>query len=127
MNDRWGARGPSAASVEDLKSILEQVHDPASLNAHPWAKSAVVADILDARPELRQLPAGRRLLFALATLFADMMPSVPPRQGLRLDTQWGEFGLLAARYFAPIQYGATLPISLRDAWGRIDQAILLFV
>jgi hypothetical protein len=55
------------------------------------------------------------------------MPSTPPKRGKRLDTRWGEFGILAAQYFAPIQFGAPSPASLRDAWGRIDPSILFFV
>ena len=55
------------------------------------------------------------------------MPSTPPRRGKRLDTHWGEFGILAARYFAPLQFGTPVPNTLRDAWGRIDSAILYSV
>jgi hypothetical protein len=56
-----------------------------------------------------------------------MMPSTPPRQGKRLDTRWGEFGILAAQYFTPFFFGQPSPASLRDAWGCIDRSILLFV
>ena len=34
---------------------------------------------------------------------------------------------MAAQYFAPLRFGAPIPSSLRDAWGRIDHAILLHV
>jgi hypothetical protein len=68
-----------------------------------------------------------RLVKGLSTLFRQMMPSTPPRQGKRLDTRWCQFGMLAAEYFAPFEYGAVYPSSLRDAWGRMDTAIALFV
>jgi hypothetical protein len=121
------ATDPSDASTENLKFILERIQNPEELDAHPWTKSLLVEDALLREPALDRLSPGRRLLFAIAMRFVDTMPSLPPRRGLRLDTRWGEFGILAARYFAPLKYGATLPTSLRDAWGRIDQAILLFV
>ncbi len=44
-----------------------------------------------------------------------------------MDTRWGEFGILAAQYFAPLLYGEPTPVSLREAWGHIDHCILLFV
>jgi hypothetical protein len=34
---------------------------------------------------------------------------------------------LAAQYFAPFLFGTSYPSSLQDAWGAIDQSILLFV
>lgn len=52
---------------------------------------------------------------------------MPPKRGKRLDTRWGEFGLLAAYYFAPLVFGTQKPTSLREAWQSIDRAILLFV
>ena len=70
---------------------------------------------------------GQRLVLAVSKLFAQMMPSTPVKRGKRLDSRWAEFGILAALYFAPIQFGAPSPASLRDAWGRIDQSILYFV
>ena len=112
---------------ETLKSILETAGSPQDLDGHPWASSLLVEDALADQPELRQVRPGRRLLLAITKLFSETMPSVPPRRGLRLDTRWGEFGMLAARYFAPLKYGLPFPTSMRDAWGRIDHAILLFV
>jgi hypothetical protein len=124
----WAATPDLAsASTDALKSILELIDHPAALDAHPWTRSAFLREFLIQHPELRSVAPGRQLLFALATLFGATRPSMPPRKGLRLDTRWGEFGLLAARYFAPIVHGTAVPASLRDAWGRIDDAILLFV
>ncbi|MFZ5882125.1 MAG: DUF4012 domain-containing protein [Chloroflexota bacterium] len=107
--------------LEELKDILENSLHPERLDAHPWTDSPIVQEVdASAGP-------GRRLVLAVSQLFAQMRPSTPPKRGKRLDTRWGEFGLLAAQYFAPLQYGTPSPASLRDAWGRIDQAILLFV
>ena len=69
---------------------------------------------------------GHRLVIAIGKIFPQMMPSTPPRHGKRLDTRWGEFGILASQYFAPLQFGIPVPASLREAWGRIDKSILLF-
>jgi hypothetical protein len=78
-------------------------------------------------PELLDKSPGQRLVFAISRLFTQMMPTSPPRRGKRLDTRWGEFGILAAEYFAPLLYGEPTPASLREAWGHIDHCILLFV
>jgi len=86
-----------------------------------------VDEVLDGQQGLQRLGPGRRLLLAITEIFDEARPSIPPRRGLRLDTRWAEFGLLAARYFAPLKYGTPFPTSMRDAWGRIDQSILLFV
>ncbi len=118
---------PRAGSVDTLRSILERADRPEELDRHPWTTSPIVNAALAAQPDLERASPGRRLLLAITNLFAERMPSVPPRRGLRLDTRWGEFGVLAARYFAPLKYGLPFPTSMRDAWGRIDHAILLFV
>jgi hypothetical protein len=108
--------------LETLKQILDNSLQPGCLDSHPWTKSLIAQEA--GAPD--QSP-GQRLIFALGKLFAGMMPSVAPRHGKRLDTRWGEFGILAAQYFAPIMFGTASPASLRDAWGRIDEGILYFV
>ena len=108
--------------LEELKTILENSLHPQRLDSHPWSASPIVQEV-----DGDSAGPGRRLVLAVSQLFAQMMPSTPPKRGKRLDTRWGEFGLLAAQYFAPLQYGAPSPASLRDAWGRIDASILLFV
>lgn len=112
----------STEYLEDLKYILENSLHPQQLDAHPWTASPIVQEV-----DGESAGPGRRLVLAISQLFTQMMPSTPPKRGKRLDTRWGEFGLLAAQYFAPLQYGAPSPASLRDAWGRIDASILLFV
>ncbi len=109
-----------------LKQILKNLQSPENLETHPWLESRFVRDLLASRPELARLSPGRQLICAVESVFQQVMPSAPPRQGLRLDTRWGEFGILAAQYFAPIRFGTSVPGSLRDAWGRIDQVILLY-
>ncbi len=84
-------------------------------------------DTVARHPEWVELSPGVQLVAALSDLFTTTIPSNPPRRGKRLDTRWGEFGLLAAQYFAPLQFGSPVPSSLRDAWGHIDHAILLYV
>ena len=112
--------------TELLKSILENIHHPERLDEHPWVSRCFVTDAVQRNHALQGERPGRQLVAALAALFPRTMPSVPPRRGKRLDTRWGEFGLLAALYFAPLRLGLPAPSSLRDAWGRIDQAILLY-
>jgi hypothetical protein len=108
--------------LEELKTILENSLHPERLDSHPWAASPIMQDAqADAKSP------GQRLVFAVSQLFTQMRPSAPPKRGKRLDTRWGEFGILAAQYFAPLQFGTPTPASLRDAWGRIDQGILYFV
>jgi len=115
------------ASVEPLREILENIHDPAWLEAHPWTESLFVQEFVAHNPELSSRSPGEQLVLALKGLFHRMMPAVPPHQGKRLDARWGEFGLLAAMYFAPLEFNTPQPASLREAWGRIDQAILAYV
>lgn len=112
---------------ESLRAVLENIRNPGILDSHPWTSRAFVKDAVSRRPELSRQSPGAQLVAALADFFAATLPANPPRRGKRLDTRWGEFGLLAAQYFAPIQFGTPVPTSLRDAWGRIDHAILLFV
>jgi hypothetical protein len=116
----------SQSYFESLKQVLRDLHSPEKLDAHPWTGSRFARDLLASRPELAQLSPGRQLVYAVESIFQQGMPSTPPRQGKRLDTRWGEFGILAAQYFAPVRFGTSIPSSLRDAWGRIDQVILLY-
>ncbi|HSQ39617.1 MAG TPA: hypothetical protein VLM78_05610, partial [Anaerolineales bacterium] len=115
------------AETEALRAILEKIHHPEMLDSHPWVSRLFVKETVARRPELGRQSPGAQLVGALAESFAKNIPSNPPRRGKRLDTRWGEFGLLAAQYFAPLQFGAPIPTSLRDAWGRMDHAILLYV
>ena len=108
------------ASVELLKQVLEHLREPWALDSHPWAKSRLAQNGGGTKP-------GEKLVQAICRIFRESMPTVPPRRGKRLDTRWGEFGLLAAQYFAPVEFGLPAPYTQRDAWQCIDQAILLFV
>lgn len=115
------------SQLETLKYILENSLQPQELDSHPWTNSLIVLDLIEKMPKLKHQSPGQHLVSAIGLLFFQMMPSTTPRRGKRLDTSWGEFGILAAQYFAPLQFGVPSPVSLRDAWGRIDQSILLFV
>lgn len=110
-----------------LKDILENAHQPEQIDSHPWIESLFVQEAIADTPALAQKNPGRQLVIAASKLFPLMMPSMPPKQGKRLDPRWGEFGLLAAQYFAPLDFGVPFPSTMRDAWGRIDESILLFV
>jgi len=114
-------------SFETLKQILRQVQHPEQLDDHPWTRSRIVRDALNGEPNRNRLGPGQQLINAIVQLFRQMQPAVPPRRGKRLDPRWGEFGLMAALYFAPLDNGSPFPTSLMDAWGRIDPAILHFV
>jgi hypothetical protein len=110
-------------ATETTKYILENLHDPERLENHPWVMSAFTKEYLSRHPEARELSPGRQLAAAFANLFMESMPASPPRQGKRLDTRWGEYGLLAAQYIIPFLTGTTKPRSLKEAWTQIDQAI----
>ena len=112
---------------EILRAILEHALQPQFLDAHPWTRSLLVRQAILDMPELQNKSPGQRLVLAISKVFTQMIPSAAPRHGKRLDTRWGEFGLLAAEYFAPLLFGEPTPTSLREAWGHIDQSILLFV
>ena len=113
--------------VDELKSVLDNIHEPEHLNDHPWARSQIVHQYLMDHPSEEDRLSGHLLLAALEELFRQTMPSTPPRRGKRLDTAWGQFGMLAALYFAPLRFGLVAPKNLRDAWGRIDQVITLYM
>ncbi len=114
-------------AVETFKELLKCIQQPEALDSHPWTGSLIVQAALKARPELAKKSPGWQLLLAVADIFRQMLPGTPPRHAKRLDTRWGKFGILAARYFAPLLFGAPIPDTMRDAWDRIDQSILLFV
>ena len=109
-------------TLESLKGVLEDLRDLQVLDSHPWTARKLTVD-----PVFASQASGQRLVQALIHLFREMKPPMPPRRGKRLDTRWGEFGLLSAYYFAPIVFGVQKPSSLREAWLSIDRAILLFV
>ncbi len=113
--------------VDALKEILEHLSSPGQLDDHPWAKSRMIQEAIRNSPDLAGKHPGEQLVAAITDLFPLMKPGTPPRRLKRLDTRWGEFGILAARYFAPAVYGTPVPSSLHDAWGWIDPAIELFV
>jgi len=113
--------------LKSLKFILEHASTPEALNNHPWTQSLLVREALAEDPTLAERNPGQQLLLVIADLFRALLPASPPKSGKRLDTRWGRFGLLAANYFAPLLYGRLYPRSLRDAWRRIDPALLLFV
>lgn len=115
------------SDAEALRAILENIRHPEMLDSHPWVSRLFVEDAVARLPELGRQSPGAQLVGALADFFATMLPSAAPRRGKRLDTRWGEFGLLAAQYFAPLRFGVPIPSSLREAWGRIDRVILLYV
>jgi hypothetical protein len=109
--------------IESLKYILGNIHNPERLDAHPWTRGLIIQDAVANMPELIHKSLGQQLVTTIGRLFLQMMPSTPPKRGKRLDTRWGEFGILAAQYFAPLNFGTPYPTSLRDAWGRIDQTL----
>ena len=110
-----------------LRNILENLNTPEQLDQHAWVQKLFVKEFCERDPALAALPPGRQLIAAVFEVFRKMQPAMPPKRGLRLDTRWGEFGLLAAQYFAPYLFGIPVPASLREAWQGIDRAILLMV
>ena len=111
----------------ELKTILEQANMPSRLDNHPWTRSLTVLEFIAKTPSLGSHSPGYQLLAMLSALFQEMMPSTPPRQGKRLDSHWGQFGILGALYFAPFEFDMVRPATQLDAWGRIDDVISLFV
>jgi hypothetical protein len=112
--------------VQEFKEILEQVTSASNLDQHAWVDSLHVRQFVEHHPDFRQKSPGVQLLAAMSATFQATMPRTPPKRGKRLDTQWGEFGILGALYFAPFEFGAVRPARLLDAWGRIDEVILQF-
>ena len=117
---------PKSISLE-LKRILEAAGNPDRLNDHPWTRSLTVQHLVASQPALQRRSPGYQLLAALSRLLSETMPGTPPRKCKRLETRWGQFGILTALYFAPFEFSAVSPASLADAWGRIDQALPLYV
>lgn len=117
----------SPVPLENLKFVLENLRFPERLDDHPWAHSRTVQEQVARDPALADKSPGQQLVLVICDLFRQTMPATPPQNGKRLDTRWGRFGILAANYFAPHLFGRLQPHSLREAWRRIDQAILLFV
>ena len=117
----------STSHLHSLKQILVNLRSPHQLDSHPWAFSLTVQEAAAHDPTLADKSPGTRLVLTLGQLFRQLMPATPPQDGKRLDTRWGRFGILAANYFAPLLYGRLYPHSLREAWRKIDQAVLLFV
>lgn len=114
-------------TLDSLKEILEHIHSPEALNAHPWVQCHFVQDALERHPAWTERPAGWQLLQALMERFQGLMPAAPPKQGLRLDAHWSRFGFLAAKYFVPLQKGEPSPQRYQDVWEKIDDSILFFV
>jgi hypothetical protein len=110
-----------------LKEIIDNLAKPENLDNHPWINKRFVFEAEKQRRTARDLPPGKKLVEAVVWIFEKLQPAMPPRRGLRLDTRWGEFGLLAALYFAPYKFGTPNPVTFREAWQGIDRAILLFV
>lgn len=113
--------------IKNLKFILENMHTPEKLDEHPWLSSLLVKDFLERNPEQPGNPPGMQLVKALGELFSTIQPGSPPRIGKRLDSRWGEYGLLSALYFVPYQNGHLPPTSLREACGLVDESILIQV
>jgi hypothetical protein len=114
-------------SYNELKLILDNLSTPERLNDHPWTKSLAVKELVKRESGLQNKSPGYQLVITLSRVFRKMMPSTLPKHGKRLDTNWCQFGIIAAQYFAPLEFGSITPSSLRDAAGRIDQAIYLYI
>ena len=113
-------------TIRLLKQILDNLYSIGDLDTHPWTNSLFVQSYIESNKGVKEENPGRQLVLAVCSTFRDMMPVNPPKRGKRLDTRWGKFGLLAAQYFYPYEYGRKQPESLRDAWAGIDQAILFY-
>ncbi len=113
--------------LAELNHILAYCQSPAELDGHPWATGVLVQEQQAINPQLTSLGPGQQLMATITTLFAETRPATPPKLGKRVDTDWAQFGLLAALYFAPLGFGAPMPKSLRQAWGRMDESIALFL
>ena len=114
-------------SLNLLKEVLENLEEPEKLNNHPWTNKFFVTEACMQNPALLGSSSGKLLVEAITLVFQKLQPVMPPRRGLRLDTRWGVFGLMASQYFVPHRFGNPHPATMREAWQNIDQAILLSV
>jgi hypothetical protein len=103
-----------------LRTSWKMPSKPRLLDAHSWTRSLIVRQESADNPDLLEKSSGQRLIYAISRLFMQMIPATAPRRGKRLDTHWGELGMLAAEYFSPLIFGEPTPASLREAWGLID-------
>ena len=110
-----------------LKAIIDNLANPDKLDNHPWIDNRFVQEAINQKVTFEDRSPGKKLVEAVTWVFQKLQPPMPPRKGLRLDTRWGEFGLLASLYFAPYKFGTPKPATFREAWQGIDTAILLFV
>lgn len=97
-------------NVELLKSILEGLAQPATLNDHPLANSQFVQEYLGQQPEAQRLAPGRALGWALAEVWLKRF--LPPTRAAKLKRQWNTFLVLEVGFFFPFRQGRRLPIGL---------------
>ena len=97
-------------NVELLKSILEGLAQPATLNDHPLANSQFVREYLSRRPVAQPLAIGRALGWALAEVWLKRF--LPPTRAAKLKRQWNTFLVLEVGFFFPFRQGRRLPIGL---------------
>ncbi len=107
-------------TYSELRALLKHVLSPDQLDAHAWVSASFVAAFVADHPEVAQVSPGQQLLLAISHVYQQTLPTVPPKQGKRLDKSWLQFGLLGSLYFAPLELGWVQPKTLKDAWGNID-------
>ncbi len=113
---------------EILRNIISSVNAPEDLSLHDWVQTYVVQEYAKGiAGDEQAIDDGVLLLRAIQNIYEGLMPSTPPVIGKRVFTKWGEFGILAARYFKPFAENEPAPSSLEDAWQNIDEAIGYFV
>lgn len=111
--------------IETLKYILENCLHPEVLDGHPWTQSLIAQDAAAGNPQLKNKTPGQRLAIAIVGYFMQTKPASAPNRAL--DAEWGVFGALAARYFAPLMFGSPVPASDEATWRQIDAGISSFV
>ena len=97
-------------TVDLLKSSLEGLAQPATLNDHPLANSHFVQDYLSQQPEAQRLTPGRALGHALAEVWGKRF--LPPTRAAKLKRQWNTFLVLEVGFFFPFRQGRRLPLGL---------------
>lgn len=107
----------------ELKRILHAIDQPGDLDDHPWTKCHFVAIYRRNNPNPAGQSAGQELLLALVAEFQRAQPAGRSDGRGRLHTRWLQYGILAARYFAPILDARPAPPSLADAWSQIHPAL----